>query len=253
MIAQFLRKQAKIVRGIVNTYIQKRGRVYNDVEWWDSSFYTKGVSHRQTMSPDKSIITAKYHYASVEMRILKHLRNNRISMNQARVLDIGSGSGHWIDFYKSLESLEISGIDISTAAFKYLKEKYAEDSTITIYHGKALDVIEKINGRYDLVNAIEVISHIVEDFEWESTIKTIRNRLKKGGLFIVSGHFGLINGLNIHIDKDGYINKRLRSKRNWKRALKEASFAEIKIYRNDAYLWINDSLTENNVMIAIRG
>ncbi len=252
MIKQFLRKKFKMGIGVLNTYILKKGKNYNDTEWWDASFYTEGVSDRQTLSPKKSIITAKYHYASVEMQILKHLCNNRTLTSQMRVLDIGSGSGYWIDFYKSLESLEIVGIDISISSYKHLIDKYAEAIGITIYQGKAFEIINILDDDYNFVNAIGVMFHIVEDSEWEDTIYAVGNILKKGGFFVISGSFGYINGLNVQIDKKGYISKRFRSKRHWIKVLKKAGFNKIKLYQNNAYLSIKDSIPENNVLIATK-
>ncbi|RZB34653.1 MAG: hypothetical protein SRB1_00421 [Desulfobacteraceae bacterium Eth-SRB1] len=179
MIKQFLWKRAKIAFGFLNTYIRKKGRKYDNTKWWDASFYTEGVSDRQTISQKKSIITAKYHYASMELQILKHLRNNGIHINQSNIMDIGSGSGHWIDFYNSIEPLKITGMDISLLSFNFLKKKYSKNDSIEIHQGKALEVIGKLNNDYDLVNAVGVMFHIVEDSEWENTINAIGNILKK--------------------------------------------------------------------------
>jgi hypothetical protein len=109
-----------------------------------------------------------------------------------------------------------------------------------------------LNDEYDIANAVGVMFHIVDDSEWQNTISAIANVLKKGGLLVAGGHFGLLDGLNVQIDKDGGINKRLRSKRRWVRALKEAGFRSIKVYRNNVYLWINDSLPENNILVATK-
>jgi hypothetical protein len=252
MIKQILLKRAKIVRGALDTYIRKKGQKYDDTKWWDRSFYTEGVSDRQTISQRKSVITAKYHYASMELVILKHLRNNETSVNQTNIMDIGSGSGHWIDFYKSLEPKTISGMDIALSSFNHLKNKYSEDSSIKIYQGKALEVIGKLDAHYDIVNAVGVMFHLVDDGEWENTIDAIGKITKKGGIFVIGGHFGFLDGLNVQIDRDGNINKRLRSKRHWIYALKKAGFSNIKVYRNYSNLWIKDTLPENNVLIATK-
>lgn len=252
MIKQYLIRQAKIGRGVQNTYIKKMGKKYDDTKWWDASFYTEGVSDRQTISQKKSAITSKYHYASMELQILKHLRNNEKSINQANILDVGSGSGHWIDFYKSLQPEAITGMDVSLSSFNYLTKKYAEDSSIEIHQGKALETLSRLSGNYGFVNAIGVMFHIVDDYEWQETINQIGKKLKKGGVFVVGGHFGLLDGLNVQIDKNGNINKRLRSKRRWIHELRTAGFTSVKVYRNYAYLWINDTLPENNVLIATK-
>lgn len=252
MIRQFLGKKAKIGTGIFNSYIRRKGRNYDDRVWYDDRLYNEGVSDRQTISRKKSAITAKYHYASVEMKILGHLRNNETSMNGARVLDIGSGAGHWIDFYKSLEPLEVTGLDVSLSSFQHLKEKYASDTTVGIHHGKAIEVIAKLNGEYDLVNAVGVMFHIVNDSEWEDTIGAVGRILKTDGLFVVGGHFGFLGNLNVQIDEAGHINKRLRSNRRWRKVLRKAGFRKIRRYQNNAYLSIKDSLPENNVLIATK-
>jgi SAM-dependent methyltransferase len=188
----------------------------------------------------------------MELLILRHLRNNETSINRADILDIGSGSGHWIDFYKSLEPETITGMDVSLSSFNYLKKKYTEDSSIEIHQGKALETINALGDNYDLVNAIGVMFHIVDDFEWQETIKAIEKTMKNSGAFVVGGHFGFWDGLNMQIDKDGNINKRLRSKRRWIHELRKAGFTSVKVYRNNAYLWIKDTLPENSVLIATK-
>ncbi len=252
MIKQLLLKKAKITFGFLNTYIRKKGQKYDDSKWWDTSFYTEGVSDRQTISLKKNFITAKYHYASMELQILKHLRNKEIHVNQSNLMDIGSGSGHWIDFYKTLEVGSITGMDVSRSSFKYLSQKYSGDASIEIHQGKALEVIANLDNSFDIINAVGVMFHIIDDSEWQNTIFSIANTLKSGGLFIIGGHFGFLDGLNVQIDSDGYINKRLRSKGHWVRTLKQAGFTNIKLYRNNSYLWINDSLPENNVLVATK-
>lgn len=252
MIKQWLWKKKKLSYGFLNTYILNKGQKYDDKEWWDTSFYTDGISDRQTISHNKSLMTARYHYASMQILILRHLRNKGTSVGKPEILDVGSGSGQWIDFYNSLDAGSITGMDVSLSSFSYLKNKYAGNPDIKIFHGKALEVINKLTYEYDIVNAIGVMFHIVDDTEWQDTICSIGNILKEGGFFIIGGHFGFLDGLNVQIDNNGNINKRLRSKRHWKNTLIKAGFTKIEIYRNNAYLWINDTLPENNVLIATK-
>ncbi len=167
-------------------------------------------------------------------------------------MDIGSGAGHWIDFYKSLEPQENVGLDVSLSSFRYLKEKYASDTTVKIHHGNALEVIAKLNGEYDLVNAIGVMFHLVDDSEWEDTVGAVGSILRQEGLFVVSGHFGLLGGLNVQIDEAGNINKRLRSIWRWRKVLRKAGFTKIRRHQNNAYLSIKDTLPQNNVLIATK-
>ncbi len=252
MIKQFLIKQKKIAKGLYFTYLAHRGQNYDEEIFWDTSFYTSGISDRQTISPQKSPISTKYHYASVELLILRTLYNRGIDLNNSVVLDIGSGSGHWIDFYKSLGVKQIIGMDVSKSSIEYLKEKYKNRTDIYFYHGKAVECIDKIDTKVNIVNAIGVMFHIVDDAEWQETIKKISNQLSPNGLLIVGGHFGFINGINVQFDDKNNINKRLRSRAAWKRTLKNAGFSKVEFIKNQAYLHIDDSLPENNILIATK-
>lgn len=252
MLKQYLLKRKKIAKGIYNTYLKSKGRNYNDSEWWDKSFYTEGVSDRQTISKKKSPISSEYHYCSVKLQILKHFYNHDTRAKAISVLDIGSGSGHWIDFYKSLGFQKAVGIDVSKISVNHLKKKYINNSNIKIYLGTATDIIDKLNSPFNIVNAIGVMFHIVNDSEWNETITKIAGLIPEKGVFIAGGHFGSLNGLNVQIDPNGQINKRLRSKSLWKKTLKRAGFSEVRIYKNNSYLWINDTLPENNILVATK-
>lgn len=252
MVRQFLRKRAKIARGVWNTYVVRRGEIRDDRERWDELHYVQGVGDRQTLSAEKHLIAARYHYNSVELKILRHLREYGIETEGSVVLDIGSGAGHWIDFYKSLGSASTIGVDISRRSAEYLRNKYKDRSDVTILHGKASEMLAGLDVRFSIVNAIGVMFHIVDDLEWIGTIEIIAQALQPNGLLIVGGHFGLFDGLNVKFDHDGLVNKRLRSKRRWKRVLSEAGFRDIRVYRNQAYLWIDDVLPENHLLTATR-
>ena len=252
MIKQYLTKYKKIAKGIYNTYLKSKGQNYNDSEWWDKSFYTAGVSDRQTISPKKSLISSKYHYCSVELQILKHFYNHNIETKGVSLLDIGSGSGHWIDFYQSLGFQKAVGIDVSKFSVNHLRTKYPNNPNIRFYEGRAIDILDQLESPFHIVNAIGVMFHIVNDSEWSGTINKLAGLIPKKGVFIAGGHFGMLNGLNVQIDRNGQINKRLRSKASWKKTLKRAGFSDVKIYRNTAYLWINDTLPENNILVATK-
>lgn len=268
MIKQYLRRKAMLLRGIVYTYSGKDFKPYEDKTWWDKEFYVKGVSDRQTIHADKHRLSARYHYNSVESLILEYLYNHRVQKSarlwggkaqdssfseHLRVLDIGSGSGHWIDFYQSLGVCRQTGIEVSASAAEHLREKYSAADGIEIYHGNALEVIPQLEGKFDVVNAIGVMFHITDDTVWTDTINAMANSVEPNGFIVVGGHFGWLDGLNVAVDDSGGIIKRLRSFRHWKRVLKKAGFRKIHLYRNNAYLWINDPLPENSILVAEKG
>ncbi len=252
MFKQFLMKRAKILHGLYRTSVRGHSQGYAADRWWDEEFFTKGLSDRQTISQDKSLLSAAYHYASVEMLILRHLVKENFDLHSKRICDLGSGSGHWIGFYLSLGASACTGVDISSKSVNFLGEKYAKDNRVTICHGKLDQILQNFNDPYDLVNAIGVMFHLVDEEEWQRVISEVSRILKPGGLFVVGGHFGWFNNLNVQFNSDDTVNKKLRSAAHWRRILRSERLGEMKIYRNRAYLFIRDSLPENNLLVATK-
>ena len=249
VLKQYIWKKKKLLRGLFAT-LKGSGSPYEANSWWDSSFYTSGVSDRQTISPNKSLLSSLYHYSSVEMLILRHLFNENVRTDGVAVLDIGSGSGHWIEFWKKLGAASLTGLDVSETSVGHLRSKYSGSDGISIHHGKAVDVLPKLSQSFQIVNAIGVMFHIVDDDEWSRTVSMVSDHLDPGGLFVVGGDFGWLNKINVQFDEHRHVNKRIRSKRGWIKQLRASHFETYRVYRNQAYLHIDDTLPENNLLIA---
>jgi len=249
MLKQFFWKRRKILLGWRAT-ILGRGSNYDAQSWWDKSFYTSGISDEQTICANKSQLSSMHHYRSVEMLILRHLHDRGVATEGKSVLDIGAGAGHWIEFWKQLGAASIDGADVSQQSVEHLRTKYAADDGVRIHHGPAHQVLADLEQSFNIVNAIGVMFHIVDDDEWSKTILAVAESLEAGGLLVVGGHFGWLNKINVQFDENGHINKRLRSKRYWFKTLRQAGFKACRVYRNRAYLHINDTQPENSVLIA---
>ena len=242
-------RMTKVLIGIYFSWTRKV-IPYETKSWWDTSFYKGDISDSSTISSGKSIMSTKYHYNSVENLILEDLINSRINCSSLSVLDIGSGAGHWIDFWDSLGSSPITGVDISYKVVQFLQSKYHNSKNVSIYSGLVSDHLRRNTTKYDIVNAIGVMFHIVDDHEWKDTIKMISNRMNPGGRIYVGGLFWMINGLDVQIDDNNLSNKRVRSKTRWAKCLKEFGFKSVKVIYNQSSKRIIDTLPENNILVA---
>jgi SAM-dependent methyltransferase len=254
MMPVFLRqlyyRQRRLIRGFTSTYLRKAGHPYRAEQWWDNTFYEETVSDANTISAGRKVLPALYHYRSVETTVLGALIRRGHDPHGNRVLDLGSGAGHWIDFYLGLGAKECLGLEISSKAAGHLHFKYAGDGRVRVARGDLLNSLRDISDSFELVNAVGIMFHIVEDNEWNEAIGLIGRRLVDGGVFVASGHFGLIGGLNVQIDPAGNINKRLRSRFQWGRVLGQAGFIGHSLHRNWAYLRVPEGLPESHVLLA---
>ena len=207
-----------------------------------------------TLSHRYDPAAARFHYASLEDSIASDLRA-RGDMCPRRVLDIGSGAGHWIDFYRGRYGAEVAGVELAASAAARLAEKYAGDPGVSIHVGDVGAADFASAGGFDLINAIGVMFHIVEDARWERAIANLARQLAPGGLLLVSGQFGWLTQ-NVLFHREGayqrpvaerkYVHKRIRSLRRWRRAAAAAGL------RIDRRLCSRDSralvLPENNLL-----
>ena len=107
------------------------------------------------------------------------------SLKGKKILDIGCGTGYYIRYYLSKGADDISGLDITKKSIINLRREYPN---LKFFNA---DISKKIplKSKYDIVAAIGVLYHIVDDDKFENSIKNIRKAAKKGSLIIIQDNF----------------------------------------------------------------
>jgi len=153
------------------------------------SYHNKYDDERTLINPDWEWWRVKYHYNLVENDIMYWLLATNQSMSDMSILDIGGGTGHWLDFYTNyLESLNITMLDFSEVVVKRLRKKYPK---IKIQHSNVATKQSQFSNKFDVINAIGVMFHLVDDSMWESAVINLCAYLKSGGVAIIGGEFGI--------------------------------------------------------------
>ncbi len=116
----------------------------------------------------------------------KYAKSLTAMTDSISVLDIGSGTGFYIDRWKESGVSRISGADLTEVAVKQLRAKYPDTGFYQLDIG--CDQINGI-GNYDIVSAFDVLFHIVDDRRFKSSIRNIYSLLNPGGYFIFSDNF----------------------------------------------------------------
>jgi len=180
--------------------IRSKRLEYSAEEYFDSWHRaTPELSDRITISPTVSKLASRYHYNLVENKIIEFFAGQseflRHDAPPRRLLDIGSGAGHWIDFFDELFELEAAiGIEISSVCADKLRAKYADRAAGLARVEIRSDDISRpdFDGGTEshIISAIGVMFHIVSDDKWMQALANLARCLADDGVLVVGGEFG---------------------------------------------------------------
>ena len=111
----------------------------------------------------------------------------RTTWSGSSVLDIGSGTGFYVEQWAKLGVKELVGIDIAKVAVEKLSRMYPEYTFYRMDIGNRAHELEKAT--FDVVSAMDVLFHIVDDNKYENALRNIHGLLRPGGTFIWSENF----------------------------------------------------------------
>jgi SAM-dependent methyltransferase len=205
---------------------------------------------------------ARYHYNACENAIIRSLARLMPVAGQAphvwrfaqerrgwKVLDVGSGTGHWVDFYLDVYlARSVTAVEFVPQMAEHLRARYAGRPEVTVL---AADIAEDAlpTADFDVVNAIGVMFHIVDDERWRRAVARLLAALKAGGLMLVGGDFGVeTRDVQFHRvdrfetwrehDASGApatrVNKRVRSLADWSALAGNLGAAVVDVARSES-------------------
>ena len=204
-------------------------------------YHEQYFNERELISPEWTWYETRYHYNLVENGIIDILRRHAPRVRGNSVLDVGAGTGHWIDFFHHVLESEVTAVDFSSLSVERLKQRHRGDSSVEVLK---LDISEpeaSLHGRFDVINAIGVMFHIVDDDRWRRAVANLCGYLRSGGVAIVGGEFGSRT-------EDLGVMRRVRSLAEWDAAIGRAGAERVALERFDWFKGgVNPGL-KNNLM-----
>ena len=97
----------------------------------------------------------------------------------ATVLDVGSGTGFWIDVWRSMGAAKVDGVELIDEAVEVLRERYPDSMFIA---GDIADPgLSLPRGAYDAVMIMNVLLHVVEEERFAAAAATLAAAVRPGG------------------------------------------------------------------------
>ncbi|GAB3730684.1 class I SAM-dependent methyltransferase [Nocardiopsis nanhaiensis] len=123
----------------------------------------------------------------VRARVFRRtVRRSRIDTPNASVLDIGSGTGFYVNAWRDLGAREVRGMDIADSAVEQLRERFPE---VPFERADVSDGTPFEDGAFDAVSIFDVLFHIVDDDRYEQALTEIHRVLGAEGRFIFTENF----------------------------------------------------------------
>ena len=155
--------------------------MYNPKVFWEKRL-SKDFSIKGVGCTGFSYNYNKWMYKAAEEGLNKILKK---SLKGKKILDIGCGTGYYLKYYLSKEADDISGLDITKKSITNLKKKYPH---LKFFNA---DISKKLpfKSKYDIIAAIGVLYHIVDDDKFENSIRNMRKAAKEGSMIILQDNF----------------------------------------------------------------
>jgi SAM-dependent methyltransferase len=106
----------------------------------------------------------------------------------ANVLDIGAGTGFYVDRWKR-RGASVTGLDLTDVAVNELSRCFPGDRFVRADIGGSLDQVPLAPASFDAVSAFDVLFHIVDDAAYARAFRNIASLLRPNGWFLWSDNF----------------------------------------------------------------
>ena len=129
-------------------------------------------------------------YNSYLYRIRRHvfrrlLRHLPLTASNTRVLDIGSGTGVYVNEWRRWGAKEVTGADITQIVVDRLAGRFPANRFLKLDIGST-ELHGLPPGSFEVVSAFDVLFHIVDDARYEQAVHNIASLVAPGGWFLYS-------------------------------------------------------------------
>jgi SAM-dependent methyltransferase len=166
------------------------GKGFDARDYWEArlrtSFDLSGVGYRR--------LGKRYNewMYRVRARVFSRLaRSLPVDWLTARVLEVGAGTGFYVDQWHRLGVPRVTGVDLTETAVAELSRQFPGDTFFRLDIGGPLEAGAGVLtlGPFEAVSAMDVLFHLVDDDQYARAIANVAALLRPDGWFLWSDNF----------------------------------------------------------------
>jgi SAM-dependent methyltransferase len=116
--------------------------------------------------------------------VCREIRKARLEVSKCDVLDLGSGTGFYIELWSRLGAKSVTGSDFAPYAVASLQKQFPKHRFCEL-DITAGDLPSEL-GQFDLVSAFDILYHIVDDEKYSQAFRNVSALVRPGGHFLFS-------------------------------------------------------------------
>jgi SAM-dependent methyltransferase len=164
---------------------------YRPREFWEQRL-SEHFDLRGTGEPGLSLGYNRACYALRRSVLDRALREAGVDPRGRRVLDVGCGTGFFTRYYLD-RGAEVTGVDIAPVSVERLSAAHPEARFVLADVGETAP-----EGRFDVVNAFDVLYHITDDGRWQTAVRHLCAAVDSMGTLLLTDTFAELPGLAEH-------------------------------------------------------
>ena len=160
-----------------------RPKYENDRYWnqrLEKDFSLSGVGHAGV-----GLAFNRWAYRLRRAVLLRTLRDSGIRIQNSRILELGFGTGFYLDLWRSQDAAHVTGFDITDISVKAARERFSADWSFQKADIRQPLPLGDAKGSFDLATAFDVLFHLVDEAGWNGALDNIAAALKPGGFTII--------------------------------------------------------------------
>jgi SAM-dependent methyltransferase len=170
---------------------------YDNDKYWNQrlerEFNLAGVGHAGV-----GLAFNRWAYKVRRTVLLRAIKDHGIQIKGAKILELGFGTGFYLDLWREQGVAKVNGFDITDIAVKAAQERFAglNWSFQRADIGTPLPIGDDA-GKCDFATAFDVLFHLVEDKNWNGALDNIAAAVKPGGhAFIFDKYQSIENSIS---------------------------------------------------------
>lgn len=125
----------------------------------------------------------RYMYKLRSHRLKRRLTDLGIDPTGRKILDVGSGTGFFLEFWQGYQPARLDGLDLTDTSVTRLRERFPKHQ---VHQADLSSRTWKAPERFDIISAFDVLFHIVDDTGFEQAIQNLATSLTPGGHLILT-------------------------------------------------------------------